>query len=154
MWGSILPDSTPSYTDLTKGGFMDIPKCVATELETKMKLVAWATKCKGQHEQGFDWAKCCAKCGCVWPHATHNGKAAAAYAAAYILTYNTAIATAYAPDKGAIIEIAKLEAAADKAATTHAKNNYEAGTIAAAVLLALAAGDVAYAAAYTNQGED
>jgi hypothetical protein len=34
--------------------------------KAKVKLVAWATDCKGEHEQGFRRAKCCAKCGCLW----------------------------------------------------------------------------------------
>ena len=33
--------STPSYTDLTKGGFMDIPKCVATELDTGLSVIGF-----------------------------------------------------------------------------------------------------------------
>jgi len=32
---------------------------------TKVKLVSWATDCKGQHEQGFKRMVCCADCGVV-----------------------------------------------------------------------------------------
>lgn len=32
---------------------------------TKMKLVAWATVCRGRHDQGFVYTRCCALCGAV-----------------------------------------------------------------------------------------
>lgn len=31
--------------------------------KTKKKLVAWATDCKGKHEQGFKMKECCCRCG-------------------------------------------------------------------------------------------
>jgi len=33
------------------------------EQGSKPKLVAWATTCQGQHEQGFRTAWCCVDCG-------------------------------------------------------------------------------------------
>ena len=36
---------------------------LCTHKKTKMRLVSWATVCKGQHEQGFVYKKCCVVCG-------------------------------------------------------------------------------------------
>lgn len=41
---------------------LDLMQC--KHKKTKIKLVSWATTCKGQHEQGFLYKRCCVICGC------------------------------------------------------------------------------------------
>lgn len=47
-----------------------LTQCDHTEIG--MRLVAWATDCRGQHWQGFKMMLCCKDCGCIHIGVNHE----------------------------------------------------------------------------------